>query len=300
MRFVTLADDLYAPGLAALLQSLVENSELDDLEVLVVVPGPLSPHIRGALDASGARVRYVDRSTLGEIDAKPGTGSFRYVTSLQKLLVFNLPPSRDHIAYIDTDIICVGSLRGLEAMAPISVVADRGFTEPLNTDGSPMFNAGFFTFHPDPALLAELLRYYQESDRHFPLGDQVLLNEFLRARHPDDVQFVDQSWNMLTLWLCLHPELAVEDSRLLHFVGHKPWINPWRPYAETTRRMADLYRLWWDYYLRSPMADALPLRPPPRGTIELSHSAAVRPLWRGARWAGTRARRVLTRPDPGT
>jgi hypothetical protein len=266
-----MADEAYAPGLATLLQSVVEHSRLDAPEMTVILDRPLVPRTRRSLDESGVKLDFVYRSDLGFIPPKPHTHGRRRVT-LQKLLVFNLPhPGR--MAFVDSDMLCVGALDGLADMPPISAAINRSWGEPPLMHGRPIVNSGFFTFEADPGLASELAEHYRSSTTKYTLGDQMVLNDFLLTQRPELLNVVDGSWNTLTT-RAVTDTTALGRARLLHYVYRKPWQNMWLPYPSGGSAWVDLYRLWWDHFGRSPMGRGT--RRPPFWAIALANGAPAR------------------------
>jgi lipopolysaccharide biosynthesis glycosyltransferase len=175
----------------------------------------------------------------------------------------------------------------------LSVVLEHEFYDLRLADGARVFNSGFFTYRSDPALSQDLVAFYRGATHRFALGDQMVLNEFLHAHRPGAVNVVSDSWNMPTTGMCIESTRSLDGIRLLHYVGHKPWVNMWRPYRATTGRLVDLYELWWRYYEQTETARVLGVRHPPFWALRVAHSDAARPVWHAARrtWAGLPGRR---------
>jgi lipopolysaccharide biosynthesis glycosyltransferase len=300
MRLVTMADDGYVPGLAALLQSIVENSGLRTPTMTVVMTRPLPRPRRQLLATLGVSLEFVDLRDLGGIEPRPNTARLRRMT-LQKLLLFELPGT-ELMLHVDSDMLCVGSLDGLDALPEFAAVPQRGFVRDLLPDGSPMYNTGLFTFRPDAVFAKELREFYWRSPTPFDLGDQVVLNRFLREGLGRDFFPLDESWNTLTWAAAADGRTSVEGIRFLHYVGRKPWRNVWVGYDRGGRTIVRLYELWWEYLERSGIGRELGLKTPPFAAVRLAHSPAIAPAWRLTRrlWLGARAamqRRVISRTD---
>ena len=290
VRLVTMADSSYLPGLGNLVHSVAMHSDVEDIEITIIFDGELRPELRDALLASGVRLEFVNQADLGYIEPMWFTLGRRRRT-LQKLLVFNLP-SAESMAFVDADMLCLGSLAGLEALPPLAVVPEHGFDDPTFCDGTPVFNSGFFTFVPNRDLFAEIIEFYDTATEPFGLGDQMVLNSFLHARRPGDVSFADRSWNTMTTRLSMEAEWPIDGIRFLHYVGHKPWGNMWIPFGATTPRIVDPYKVWWQHYAASPVGQVLGARHPPFWALRASHSRPARPMWTAARrgWTAVRSR----------
>jgi hypothetical protein len=186
------------------------------------------------------------------------------------------------MAFLDSDMLCVGPLRGLDELPRLGAAPDHGLEPARSRDGRLLFNTGFFTFVSDPALAQAVEHFYGEAAEEFELGDQMVLNAFFGNR-PEGMELIDPSWNTTTTSLLRREARALEDVRLLHYVDRKPWQNMWIPCAGGTPRMVDFYGLWWESYRRSPLATAEPLRQPPMWAISAAHSRPVSHAWVAAR-----------------
>jgi lipopolysaccharide biosynthesis glycosyltransferase len=263
MTFVMLTDRRFLPGLFALLQSLRENSGLSPLpRVIVVIEGPpLSREMEAALSEHGLPLTFVQREVLGEVRHPFPPVHKRYANTLQKLLIFGLPEPGP-LCYLDVDLLCLNPLDGLDSIGPFSAAPDLGKAQPVEVDGLPMFNAGFFIYRPDRARLADLLAFMARTaapqDTH---GDQLILNRYFHREHRSEVRTLDPSWNTLKRLKVHQPALFDPGRiRLLHYVGRKPWrTTSWHPGEP---EYLDINRLWWGFFSRSEGPKALGMASP--------------------------------------
>jgi lipopolysaccharide biosynthesis glycosyltransferase len=281
LRLVTMADDSYLPGLATLLHSLDRNSNLGSVPMTVIYDGVIHRDVQDVLSPASFEIEFIPREELGHVPARAFTRGRRQST-LQKLLVFRLP-YEEKLAFLDADMVCLRSISAVRLMEPVSVVAEHKMYNLALDDSTPVFNSGFFVFKADASLTDELCAFYSEDERQFPLGDQMVLNQYIHLTGALTRHFVSDVWNMPTTGLCAERDRPIDDIRLLHFVGHKPWLNMWRPYTGTNARMAKLYELWWAYFKQTDLWESLQMKHPPFWLIHAAHSAAARPMWNSAR-----------------
>ena len=270
-----MASARYAPGLAALVQSLSERSGMARLEMTVLLDGHLPAGVEEAIAGCGA-VDFVPLRELGHIEPKTHVRGVRRLT-LQKLLMFRVP-RQGRCVFIDADMVCLASL-DLANLPLFATVVDYGArVERELDDGTPIFNSGLFTFEPDEVLFDELLEFYEHEMGWFRLGDQMVLNQFFHRRRPGSVTYLDPSWNVFASYADRHA-VPLDEIRLLHFALKKPWVHPWVPATGASTRMVDLFELWWDFFGRSPAAPLLALTRPPSWALRLVHARPVQPVW---------------------
>jgi lipopolysaccharide biosynthesis glycosyltransferase len=219
MIFTAITNNAHAPGAYATINSLIQNSGIEDIKILLFRMGELSRAWSERLKGLGAEI-----SDLGEL------GIFRYnsdlsmrrlAPSMQKLLLFKLPYEHE-IAYIDSDIICLNDISMVGGFKHFTSTAVVGISIPGGVNCRPMFSGGFFVFKP--GQFDEIQEYAIKRDGDLRLADQTLLNEFFYTKYPNDVHLLDFRFEMLKRIKTSFPKLwDLKRAKLLHYVGDKPW-----------------------------------------------------------------------------
>jgi hypothetical protein len=182
-------------------------------------------------------------------------------------------------------MLCLRPLTDIDALEPFSAVADGGkYGEGVLIEGHPMFNSGFFVFEPDRAFAEEIVSFFLSSEEPWKMGDQIVLNTFMWSRCPEKVHLVDPSWNTIKSRVGIDGDFTLDGVRLLHYVGRKPW-EPIGPEPKHGHRYVPMYRLWWDYYERSPVAPLLDLTPPPFRMMTVLNAFPARRVWQAFAWS---------------
>lgn len=218
--YVTCFDaDGYFWGAVALANSLAKVSSYP---LLALVPNsyqhpPLSGLPSNMTIIPGPRIR------------NPGftaTHQARFEYTFSKLAVFGLS-FLDRLVYLDADTLVMRSLDDLFDGNGFAAAPDFGFL--LSTD---TFNSGVMALDPSSDTFAELIGSI-DNLRSADGGDQGFLNSAIT-----DVTWLDPAYNTLWRMLDANPGLTdLSQTRLLHFVGPKPW-------EPRTRLAVDLTQKW--------------------------------------------------------
>lgn len=222
VHFVTTLTASFAPGLRALLISLVERSRLPEFDFTVIALDHIEPRIIDEL-SSVANIDWIDRRELADTPDMR-TSRPRLAPNFNKLLVWHLP--YDHpCVFIDSDCLCVGSLTKIRYWRPQTVVrnfarreAQRRAEAAYQTSRLPIWNSGFFCFQPNRERGEAIVEYAQQNYATVALGDQEVLNDWFSTHAADEVQYADYAYNYRTY-------LGVRsDVKILHFAHpEKPW-----------------------------------------------------------------------------
>jgi len=271
IRFVTIISRDFWPGFAAMLQSLEEKSGLgpDEYEVVAICDPCTAP--REWLGKRKSRVALVSLAAIPRVEVlSPQNQGGRMEGALQKLGVFTLPEDFGRCIFIDGDMICLRPLRELLEMKPLTAACDHlcGVDSVSGVrDGE--INTGLMVFEPSSAVFDELQSVYRR--RHGERahkGDQDVINMWLEETGRP-VTRLSSEWNFSkrfqdktgVRWVKKH----IEQIRILHFVGAKPWTS--NREIQTFRECGYqwLEELWWDYFERSGFAGHMK-NPPSRRT----------------------------------
>lgn len=251
MRFVSLVDSNYLPGIFALLQSIYENGKIEseDINFLIVHENRITKKIRDSLLSIGFKIEFLPRQELGDIKAITNQRVERFDYTFKKILLLSLDID-ETVCFLDADLLCLNALTGIEKLSHFSAAPDIGINkQPEKILGYPMFNSGMFIFKPSTELYERIVEYYESSDNLFDFGDQQLLSWYFYDTEPNSVHLLDTNWNTLKRVYLHHSNVFdLSKIRFLHFVGRKPWeLKVWQKEWWTYRK---LNRLWWQYFYR--------------------------------------------------
>ncbi len=200
--FVTLADGRYSIGAVALARSLAKVSDVP----LIVLHS--DPHTPGALH----HLKNVEMRRVEPINNPHGHGQQRFQGTFTKLRIFDML-ELDRIIFIDADCIVQQPIDHLFETEGILAAPDWG------GDLTMDFNSGVFVFSPSDELRGRVFSGMHQIHSNDG-GDQGLLNKLFR----DEITLLPPEYNMLKRLPVKHPNLiAVNDAKIIHFVGDKPW-----------------------------------------------------------------------------
>jgi lipopolysaccharide biosynthesis glycosyltransferase len=223
LKLITVSDNNFAPGVYALVNSLVQNSKLNPLNILILTFEDFQQEWKDRISGLH-RVEFQNIRDLGEFRVEGGGAvKSRLVPALQKMLIFKLP-YKEELAYIDSDVICLGDLNIIKTFkhftAPVSWGVP-GMTR--HTNYRMWFNAGFMVFKPGDIyndLVAFSTRYKAETQT----SEETILNDYLIEKCPDELHILDYRFNAYAKMEKKYPHLwDVNGYKMLHFVGKKPW-----------------------------------------------------------------------------
>ena len=240
MKVVTLSCEKYWPGTLALAWSLKKNAGFKTLDFTILMDETIKSE---SLDQLRAFMDFelIKTQDLGHFNYRGTLGKARYALALQKLLILNLP-DEDKRYYIDSDIVCLRSLKEAEMFTHLTATIEYGNELGASAQGRPGFSAGSFVFRPDRSLLEEIQEFTMREVRDWPLADQSILNEFFWSTYPDDVHLMGIEWETLKRVAVKHPKAWGKISpRLLHFVGDKPWLTNEKGYQDIDAIWHELY-----------------------------------------------------------
>jgi hypothetical protein len=273
IRFVSIVSPDFWPGFAALVQSLSENAGLglDEYKIDVICDSEQAP--RAWLNSRPETISLFPNSAIPDIAilSRQEQGK-RMEQAMRKLGVFALPESGEPRVYIDSDMICLGSLRELLCLSPLAAACEElcGFDtgrSPADMEGVEI-NTGLMVFQPDNGVFLELQEVYRSNHgkrRH--KGDQDVVNLWLQQGN--SIMRLGSEWNFSKRfqdgfgrpWVERH----MQEVRILHFVGAKPWTNNSEINTFRECRYRWLEEIWWDYFERSGFAPHMK-NPPSRRT----------------------------------
>lgn len=274
IRFVTIVSGDFWPGFAAMLQSLEENSGFrsDEYEIVAICDPDTAPE--DWLGTRKSRVVLMPPATIPRVEVlSPQNQGERMAGALQKLGVFALPDDFGRCIFIDSDMVCLRSLRELLEMMPLTAACDHlcGF-DPASGSADGEINTGLMVFEPSRTTFEELQSVYtRRHGERTHKGDQDVINMWLQETGRP-VHRLGSEWNFSKRfqdktgprWVKRH----IRQVRILHFVGVKPWTD--NACVNTFRecRYRWMEEIWWDYFDRSGFV-AHVVKPPRRSTARV-------------------------------
>ncbi len=273
IRFVSIVTPSFWPGFAALVQSLAENADLGEsgYEILTICDADTAPN--EWLASRQATVKLWPRDRLPRVTVlTPQQQGDRMEQALQKLAIFALPPELGPCVYIDSDMVCLGSLRELRQIEPLAAGCEVLCGFDTGRDPGAMagveVNTGLLVFQPDAEIFRQLQEVY--GARHAEKshkGDQDVFNFWLHTGHP--IHRLGPEWNFAKRFQdqtgprwCRQ---RIGQVKLLHFVGAKPWTSNTEINTFRECRYRWMEEIWWDYFERSGFAQHM--ENPPRRSI---------------------------------
>lgn len=252
MRFVTTVSESYVPGLVALLGSMVRNSGID-FSFSIICYDKLSDQSSSQIHSTGVPIEWFNAQDLGTIEGLKSPIP-RMIPCFQKPVVWNLPYEGEQLVYVDSDVLCLSSLAGIESWTGQSVVAlnpklyvgQENVDTPAVPPGSE-WNAGIFGFSPDPNTFAEIRKFSAKYTDPVDFGDQPILNDFFRGQ----VNYKGLAWNTsVRVFLSARSVFLRTNVKFLHFAqDEKPWMQ--RPSERWHYRFWYLWKKEYDLTLQS-------------------------------------------------
>lgn len=199
-------------------------AKITDVPLLVLHS---DPHVPRTL----AHLPNVRTKQVKKISNHHNPKQSRFTETLTKLRIFELL-EYERVTFIDADCIVLKDIDDLFERDGIWAAPDWGIE--INAD----FNSGLLSFSPSAELRNRV--YSSLFDHHSSDGgDQGFLNSMLG----EEVKRLPPEYNMLKRLPVYHPNLVdLEDAKVLHFVGDKPWdIN------QRKREFIAMEKLWLSY-----------------------------------------------------
>ena len=243
---VVLTDALYLPGARRLIASWqLHHSPLPIIVLSQEEEALADPFLRTHCH----RHVLIDPAPYADIRPYKKRRSQRYAQTFFKFEAFGDFGFERNI-FLDSDILCIREAPALLApgIAPLRAALDTGFRKTRAYKGHPNeINSGVLSIGralQGPVSIARL----QDIARNHPgrggynAGDQGILNKWIHA-DKIDVELLPPEYNLIKKD---YADIeGLNDCRLLHFAGHKPWLGQQR--NDTTRLAPEaLDQLWND------------------------------------------------------
>lgn len=280
------SDDYFAPYLATLIASVLDNSSKDRCYDFIILTENMSQwrisEMKGAFENDRISLRFYNVRRLMRLYKQNLhlNGHFKIETYF-RLLLPQILPEYHKVLYLDADMVCLGDVAQLfdqDVNGYLVAACKDPDTVGLHYGARPdrmeydnnilhfepitdYFQAGTILFNLDEWRekldVEEVFSYAQSAD--FQLLDQDILNHFCHGL----TKYVDSSWNVMVDWawkrvgriISLAPKSVYDeymDARahpnLVHYAGPgKPW----------TDYRSDFSEVFWRYARQSPFYEEI-------------------------------------------
>jgi lipopolysaccharide biosynthesis glycosyltransferase len=235
VAFVTVVNDKYAPGLEALVLSLLRQYPDFAADIVVFHDESLSAFSMDRLNGMYSHFRFLERDTatydvgqIGESVNHKRVGLLGYLS----LEAFTLDEYH-RVIVIDADTIIVNDISRLWTGDRIQVVVDHGvlpFGLIAGSLGRPVINSGMISLPPSElgaeahqramTVLPRILDLVDPLLDNF--ADQKFWNLYLADR---DVEFLPVNYNTNKNLIDRYHSDLLADVAVLHMTGPKPWYD---------------------------------------------------------------------------
>lgn len=273
INFVTLCSGEYWMGFAALVESIAQNSELDvaSYRFSVYTNRAVDSEVLSWIASRRERIDVLESSDLDLIEVRHPQEQPHLAEALKKVVLIgeSVEDADERQVMIDSDMLCLGSLAGIEDLPSFAAAPDAlyGFVAQVEPSDQPVdVNTGFVTFVPSVELRDALIAMYNAGpELYCKAADQDLFNALNRER--GFMELIGSEWNGLKSVLRDkgRDERAalLGQMRLLHIITEKPWsrVGKVGPYYRQ-KSLLEVEQLWWRYYSDAGLRDrqGYPLR----------------------------------------
>jgi len=260
MKFVTMANRDYLPGVKTLFTSIEQNGKLSEMNFTVICIDDLTTPDAPELSDLDTNVNFINASELGDFEYNRDIlkRDYKYINQ-NKFLIYKLPYD-EPVCYVDADMLCLNDISAIESFDPFSACINLGGDPPYPIKERPMFNSGFFIFQPSEETFRDIQEFVTNFDKMTKFGDQRLFNEYMYTERGSDVNILSLDWNVTITVKHYRPDLwdfvESEGIKFLHYTTIKPWESPnfsdgvHRYYVDKRRqfRYRNEIKMWEDYY----------------------------------------------------
>lgn len=231
--FTSVCNDKYAPGLEALLLSLIEVYPGLDARYVVYHDGGLSELSRDRLAGIYPAIEFVESSTDRYRVSLGDHYNHRKVGLLGYLTLDALAVDAPWLIVLDTDLLVLGDISWLWQGDTIKVAPDIGhrpFGVVSAHTGKPVINSGVIALPASelgPDAVERAARTLSTIDANTDpdiamFADQKLWNVYLAGR---EVELLPQNYNAIKTLVTHHYPVELGSVRILHLTGPKPWYD---------------------------------------------------------------------------
>lgn len=243
---VVLTDSLYLPGT----RRLIESWRLHNSPLPVIALSAEAEVLRDPwLIAHCHRRIAIDPAPYADIRPFKKRHSRRHAQTFLKFEAFGDFGFARNL-FLDSDILCLRETPALLAPGTVSLQAakDTGFRKTRAYKGHPVeINSGVLSIGRAIQGRATIARLQAIARTHpgrggYNAGDQGIINRWIHT-HRIDVELLPPDYNLIKKDYA--DTAGLQDCRLLHFAGHKPWLGQRRHDASAPALDVEvLERLW--------------------------------------------------------
>jgi alpha-N-acetylglucosamine transferase len=228
--YVTMVDDNYLPGVLALKKSLVLTDTYYPLIAMYTNLSDRSIEILESYNIQLKKVNFIPNQNSKN----------RFSNTYTKLNIFSLIEYKS-IIFLDADIIVLKNIDCLLSLPTFSASPDWGKRLVSNR-----FNSGLLVIQPDQSTYLDMIKNI-DSISSYDGSDQGFLNNYFKNYHK-----LDFTYNVLKRIYKYHKNLwqnSILDIKVLHFVGHKPWMPQSKhPFEQGYEQLIDIWKKYEQYY----------------------------------------------------
>lgn len=263
-------DDGYIPFLAVSIQSLIDNSSIENNYVIKILYTNISEENRKKIskyERENVSIEFVDLNYyIEKVKNKLYTRDYYSKTTYFRLFIPNLYPQYDKALYLDSDIVILSDIAdlyneemgdNLVAGVPDDVIQTiEVFQEYVEkvvgvADYHNYFNAGILLMNLDELRkfnFQDKFLYSLDKIKFSVAQDQDYLNRLCKGR----VKIVDYGWNRMPI---ATEKCDDKNIKLIHYnLAYKPWHFEdilykeyfWK-YAQKTEFFEDIMRIKENY-----------------------------------------------------
>ncbi|GAB5562280.1 MAG: hypothetical protein SynsKO_39270 [Synoicihabitans sp.] len=241
---VVLTDSLYLPGTRRLIASW--NVHHRTLPIIALSPEDESLSDPFLVTHCHRRIA-IDPTPYADIHPYKKRRSQRHAQTFLKFEAF-ADFGFERNLFLDSDILCLRPAPALleTGATPLRAVADSGFRKTRAYKGHAIeINSGVLSIGRAIQGAATIARLQELARAHpgrggYNAGDQGIINKWIDA-DKIDVELLPAEYNLIKKNYADTQDL--NDCRLLHFAGHKPWIG--RQRNDGTCPTADVLEELW-------------------------------------------------------
>lgn len=223
MKFVTMTDNEFVPGVLALIQSLKENSGFDEneIEIVILELEDLKKENKDNLKNFNLDLTFYKSNKLGKFKFDSDlVEKNHHIVTLQKFLIYKLPYD-EKMCYLDADLICLSDVTKLSELKPISAGINIGSGPPPTINNYIQFSSGMFVFKPSLRMYEEIQEFANDYNQKLKRSDLSLMNEFYYRKYPESINLLGLEWHIPITLKRFHPRewsyVKKKGIRFLHY-----------------------------------------------------------------------------------
>jgi hypothetical protein len=220
--FVCSLTDNYVEAFVTLVYSMIKNAQLP-FRFVVFSKKPLSVFSVNRISNLHCDIEFAIMDS--NVSAGKQVNHERHLFNLDRLKLLGLD-LEGPVCHIDSDIICLSSIKGIEKLTHFSAVRDYIaylFTKATTPRGM-WFNAGWFIFNPSKELRDGVIDNVKTFSGVIYAGDQPVISDYFQRYRFNEVQLIPRNWNWEIHTFPFFKEEVADNIVFLHYADDlKPW-----------------------------------------------------------------------------